>query len=171
MAPEHRVLGEHHVIANDGVVANMSATHQVGAISHARLAAGLGGYGAVNGSSLANDDIVSDDKPRPLSIEFGMLRRSSYISTGPDTAIAPDDGVAVDMAALQHLGSGGDLDAFLDDAVGADGYIVRQFSPAIDDCGWMDLGHRKASVKAGNFRAAILCAGVGFHKCEMDAIR
>src|SRR5690606_5739662 len=148
----HRTIGEHHVVADGRVVADVAADQQHVVVADARLAAAERGA-AVDRRMLADAVVFADAQAtRPIAgLELLVLRMAADHREREQFAVFADPGVAVDDDVRVQARACAQADLGPDRAVRPDLDIVRQDGAVGDNRSRVNAhrgGRRGAAVGA-----------------------
>ena len=127
------------MVADCTVMGDMDIRHYesiVTDLGHA-FAAGLGT--TVDGSALTDSDTVTDFDIGGLTVEFQVLRNSSYYSTREDFAVLAECNVFIYYSIRMNLAAVTDGNVIINECKRADFYIVAKFCLRADECKRMDF--------------------------------
>ena len=136
------VVRHHDIVANDGVVADVSARHEQIVGADARHAAALG-RAAVEGAVLADRVVGADLEPDGFTLVAIVLGVAADDGKGMHDRTGPDGGVLLnhDVADKHHAFA--ERDARADRRPGPDDDIVSQDGRRVHQGGGMDARHQE----------------------------
>ena len=146
---QHGSVGDDHAVTKQTVMRHMHIGHEQAASPHTcQRPAPL--RTAMHGNVFTNCGVVADDAARFFPLEFQILGFAPNGCVGMHATVASQRGVTED------LGIGFDDAAFFNDNIalnereGSDADIIRHYGLRIDNCCWMNQGHKRypRSVKA-----------------------